>query len=185
MSLTIQLTDEQERFLKQFAKNQNEGARDNVGTHKPIHLVQRKRERIIHDDGESGDEVYFCHDSGEIYGDPTDLVRAEAGSQFDEIASYDDAEYEEINGICVYDYKDYFKAYGVNACICSRVYEWQTVSYHFTLAEAKRYMEYQKHNLTDPRTYTVSGGYSNKGDYEPFWDLLMAMGTQLLAGEGD
>jgi len=48
------------------------------------------------------------------------------------------------------------------------------------LVEAKRYMEYQKHNLTRPRTYTVSGGYSNNGEYEPFWNLLMAAGQKLL-----
>ncbi|QQP10830.1 hypothetical protein FJQ98_16420 [Lysinibacillus agricola] len=45
--------------------------------------------------------------------------------------------------------------------------------------EAKRYIEYQRHNLRKPRTYTYSAGYSNYGDFVPFRNLLLQMGEQL------
>ena len=115
--ITLRVTPQQEKWLKHFAEFQKEGARDNLGTYKPLHLVQTQ------------DEVFD-----------------ELGQKTDEI-------------------------------------EWRTISYHFTLQSARDYMKYQGHNLRKPRTYTVAQGYANKGDYEPFFDFLMAAGTSLLEQE--
>ena len=40
MNLTIEVTEKQAEFLKQFADNHYPGAKDNLGTHNPIHVVQ-------------------------------------------------------------------------------------------------------------------------------------------------
>jgi|GEM_PF-3177675 len=185
MIIKLEVTEQQEHFLRQFAERQTPGSDDNVGTNKPLHLVQTKETRIIWDGGMSGDTVFVCTDTEDIeaYETPEALVVALSGRT--DIVSYEEA-YR--NGISedhemIADEEDYFEAYGLEDCYkVSRVYEWRTVSIHFTLAEAKRYKEYQKHNLTNPRTYTVSGGYSNEGDYEPVWDFIMAAGQAVIAG---
>lgn len=115
--ITLLVTPNQEKWLKHFAKFQKEGSRDNLGTYKPLHLVQTQDE-VLDERGQKNEKI-----------------------------------------------------------------KWRTVSYHFTLQSAKDYIQYQRHNLTQPRTYTVAPGYSNNGDYEPFFDFLMAAGTALLESE--
>ncbi len=55
--ITVEITEEQERFLRLFAEKQFEGARDNLLTSKPLHLVQKQRERRI-EEGEEDKVVY-------------------------------------------------------------------------------------------------------------------------------
>ena len=57
---------------------------------------------------------------------------------------------------------------------------WSNVAYFFSLEEARRYKEYQKHNLKNTRIYAECPGYSNNGDWEPFYDLLTSIGRTLL-----
>lgn len=79
---------------------------------------------------------------------------------------------------------DYLEAYNLNSLIKTNIgYYYEDIAYFFILEEAKRYMKYQKHNLCNPRTYTMSPGYSNCGDFIPFWNLLNSVGTQLLKEE--
>ena len=49
---------------------------------------------------------------------------------------------------------------------------WRDVAYFFSKEEAKRYMAYQGHNLKFPRIFGKGPGYSNDGDWEPFYELL-------------
>jgi hypothetical protein len=100
MKLTIEVNDRQAELLRQFYTRHNGCANDNMGTYKPLHIVQST----------SQDGTY--HD----------------------------------------------------------------IAYFFTLAEARRYISYQNHNLRTPRIYTVGPGYSNSGDWEPFYDALQALG---------
>lgn len=196
--ITLNVSDTQARMLAQFAENQAPGSPDNVCTHKPLHLVQTQDVTYIFDDGECDDPVFKMLNPYDMDGDfenPEDLVRAYFNQHPEdghpEIISYDDAYFyglalpsgEERH---IYNEKEYFAAYGIQALRLSRVIKWRAVSTHFTLAEAKRYIQYQAHNLRNPRTYTISGGYSNNGDYEPLWDFLFAAGVavhmQLEAG---
>lgn len=180
MNITIDITPEQERFLRQFAENQCPGAPDNLGTAKPLHLVQTYEPLIVFDGGDHGDEKYYDLDTNEMYDTAKELVKASLPKdERDNVKSFDDALFEEINGHLVTNLNKYFEAYDVNAQAVSVIDQWRTVSYHFTLAEAKRYIKYQGHNLTNPRTYTVSCGYGNEGDYEPFWNVLMQIGSRL------
>lgn len=186
MFIRLELTEQQEHYLRQFAERQASGSDDNVGTRKPLHLVQTKETRIVWDGGMSGDAAFVCtaDDNHTIYSTPEALVESLTGR--DDIVSYDEAYRNGISdGEIICDEEDYFEAYGLEDCYkVSKTYEWRTVSIHFTLAEAKRYKKYQTHNLVEPRTYTVSGGYGNNGDYEPIWDLIMQAGQSVIVGGG-
>jgi hypothetical protein len=193
-TLTIQITDEQEKFLKEFAAKQFDGAKDNVSTRDPLHFVQTKRERVVDPDfGYADKTVYIlCGDATTGYDTPQELVEAFYEDQYDEcpikIVSFDDAyansDFTNVNGEdhCVLDEDDYFEAYGIKEedwYSTSIEYYYEDVAFCFILDEAKRYIQYQGHNLCEPRTYTKSPGYSNNSDFVYFRDLLMAIGTQL------
>lgn len=52
-------------------------------------------------------------------------------------------------------------------------------AYFFSKEEAKKYVEYQSHNLMRPRIYVNYPGYGNEGDWEPFYNLLKDVARQL------
>lgn len=189
MKLEIEISEEQERFLRQFAEKQYEDARDNLGTRKPIHLVQSKRLVYKYDGGGNGDyDVYLCYPEyeNEIFPDERAVVLKYGDyDDPDKVVDYDTAFADGIDGEIISDENDYFRAYGVLEDIikCSVDIEYDTVAYFFILENAREYIKYQGHNLTEPKTFTVSGGYSNKGEYESFYDLLMSIGTKLLGGD--
>ena len=56
---------------------------------------------------------------------------------------------------------------------------YRPIAFFFIRDEAKRYIKYQSHNLHKPRVYTYAPGYSNCGDFIPFWNLLYSIGEQL------
>ena len=190
MNINIELTKEQEKWLKLFAKNQKEGSKDNVGTVRPIHVVQTRREHVT-EEGYEDKIVFISKDDGhKSFDNVEDLVKSYYA--YDEcpieIVSFEEAyNQDEFFGVYGDEYviineNDYLEAYGIDADDYIKqaiIYEYEDVAYFFILENAKKYIEYQGHNLDHPRTYTKGGGYSNYGDYEPFWDLLMAMGEKL------
>lgn len=188
--ITINLTDEQERFLKKFAAEQHEGAENNLATRKPLHLVQSKKVETLFDDGdyarEMGDEVkYFDTHHQDVLDSDIDVLRFEGVCEED-IVSFEDAEHDVINDVLIENIDDYFTAYGIDPeryVPISQRDKWETAAYFFILSEAREYIKYQAHNLGTARTMTVSMGYSNNGEYEPFYDLLMGIGEQLNKGD--
>lgn len=56
---------------------------------------------------------------------------------------------------------------------------YDTVAYFLTREEAEKYIEKQKHNLKNPRIYTVSAGYNNFSDYTTLSNLLLNIGKKL------
>ncbi len=188
----IQLTDEQEKFLRMFAEKQYPNSKDNVCTNNPIHLVQTQRERVIDPEYDTADTIKYCvPDWGcEGYNSAKELVEAyyEHGDCPIDIVSfaeaYDDYNFKDIEGedCCVVDEESYFNAYGIEKGFYYKVHTekyYETVAYFFILDEAKEYIKYQGHNLHNPRTYTAGAGYSNKGEYHHFWKLLFNLGKQL------
>lgn len=188
---TIDLTEQQEYFLKKFALNHYPGSKDNVGTCQPVHFVQTQRSRFINPDYTDADEIeYYVPEREESYRSPQELIEAYYdGKECPiEIESYEEAykasRFIDVEGeeqvIC--DEKDYLAAYGVDERFYRKIYTefyYETVAVFFILDEAKKYIEYQGHNLTKPRTYTVSGGYANNGEYHHFWELLFNLGKHL------
>ncbi len=194
MKIELEINDRQAEFLRQFAKNQHEGARDNIGTRKPLHLVQTEELEYIYDGGGNGDyDVFICTDDySETYPTEKELVLA-LGYYNDksDVVDYETAWSNNLTDpvteeeVLICDFEDYLTFYGLdpeNILRCSVIVRYRTVAYFWILENARQYIKYQGHNLTNPRTYTVGGGYSNKGEYESFFDLLMAAGTALLGG---
>ena len=192
--LTIELTEQQETFLKEFTAKHYSGSKDNVATHQPIHLVQTRMERVVDPDYDNPDEIkYIVPDwDNEGYNSPEELVKAWYENNCEDcpidIVSFDES-YRQKRFIDIFgeeqvivNEKDYFEAYGINEdkyCKVHTAYYYETKAAFFILDEAKRYMKYQGHNLDHPRTYTIGGGYANKGDYHHFWELLFSMGQKL------
>jgi hypothetical protein len=198
--LEIELTEKQEEFLKEFAKKQYPGADDNVYTCNAIHAVETYRP-IYHpyhedltDHFDGMDMVFTTDESYETWHDseveaveewykyrnedpPIKIVPFKELDCKDIIVTNSDGEEDEI---FVTNYEDYFKVYGINWYAASWLQDnYEPVAFFFILDEAKRYIEYQRHNLTKPRTYTYSSGYSNYGDFNHFRDLLLSMGEKL------
>jgi hypothetical protein len=192
MDVTIKLTDQQVNFLKLFAKNHYPDAPDNLATHNPMHMVQTRRLRLTTED-EAHKTIYRLKD---VYGDydeiesVEDLITAYWKDRECpiEIISYDDAyKLDEFFGVddeehVICDEETYLNAYGVSDDeydVCHYEYYYEDVAFFFILEEAKKYIEYQGHNLTHPRTYTYGAGYANKGEYHHFWQLLYDLGQKL------
>ena len=192
--ITIDLTEQQERFLKEFATKQFPGSKDNLITANPIHLVQTRRERVIDEDYDNVDIIkYIVPDwEGEEFETQKELVEAYYKNKDKKcpipIVSFDEAyamvefiDIEDEEQVIVND-EDYFTAYGISEEFYDRVcieYYFETVAVFFIFDEAKKYMKYQGHNLCHPRTYTIGGGYANSGEYNHFWKLLFDIGKKL------
>lgn len=196
--ITIQLTEQQEKFLKIFATNHYPGAKDNLATHHPIHVVQTKRIRHIPYNPEIADFheylplVFSCDSDYRLwYKSETELIKryyehrdknpSISVKSFKEI-EYTDVYDTERNIIRVNNYWDYFKAYGIESvAIAWEEEEYEDAAFFFILEEARRYIKYQGHNLKEPRIYSFSAGYGNEGEYHHFYDLLLRLGEKLLA----
>jgi hypothetical protein len=197
--IEIELTEKQEHFLKLFAKNQYPGSKDNVCTNKPIHAVQTQRSRVAAE-GYNEDKIVYVVNDWDYMEFDTDklheLVKEYYENDYDEcnieILTFDEAcndeDFIDINGEYCYvgDEEDYLNAYGIPDDLWVRQaieYFYEDVAYFYTLQSAKEYLQYQSHNLNNPRTYTKSGGYDNRGEYEHFWNLLMSLGVKLNESE--
>lgn len=191
--VTISLTEEQEKYLKLFASKHYSGSKDNLCTSQPLHLVQTRDEVVVDPEYEDAEkELYHVDDWQEDYDSPKELIVAFWEQQDEEcpieIVSFKEAyaqdEFMDVNGeeqVIVFP-KDYLAAYGIDEKLYNKVnigYRYRTVATFFILDEAKKYLEYQGHNLTNPRTYTVDAGYANKGEYHHFWELLFGIGEKL------
>lgn len=192
-NITIQVTEQQEHFLKLFATNHFPDADDNLGTHNPIHIVQTEDERVIDPDYDTADVVkFYVPDWSESYDSAEELIRAyyEDEDCPIKIVSYDEAyaadRFLDIKGEeqVIMDEREYLDAYGIEDSFYNKTYiekYYRDVAFFLILSEAKRYMEYQKHNLKNPRTYSYSPGYANKGEWDHFYNLLLNMGNELKA----
>ncbi len=177
--ITIKVTPDQEKWLKHFAEFQKEGARDNLGTSKPIHIVETRDEKVIFDNGDSGDQkAYFDIDTGGCYETVEEILEDRGIENF---LPYEEAYIEGVGEEFIWNEFDYLKAYGVKKVEKVSInYTYRPVSYHFTLQSAREYIKYQGHNLKHPRTFTATPGYGHQGDYEHLFDFMMSAGTFLL-----
>ncbi len=186
MNINIELTEVQEKFLKEFASKHFSGADDNLCTCNPIHCVQSERFIVVPysngvDDYEDKGKVVFVisEDDPEEFTSSVDLIidyfdRKDKGlnqSQMDGLQEIDD----------YHNAEEYFKENGIDeeVRVLYKIPYWEDVAFFFILDQAKSYLKYQKHNLGKSRTYTKSAGYSNYGDFNPFRELLIKIGTQL------
>jgi len=181
--ISIEITPEQEAFLKLFASMQYEGAPDNFGTHKPFHIVQSKvyKELPYSEDLENeyndGEFVLYSINDSIVghYSKPEEFIKIVTGKE-------PEHNWEDWHDTI----QEYLEAYGIdpdNVNIWWKIPEYENKAYFFIRQEAKRYISYQRHNLRQPRIYTVTAGYSNFGEYEHFFDLLQGIGKKLIKEE--
>lgn len=193
MKITVDITEEQVAFLKQFAANQKEGSKDNLATYKPMHFVQEKRYYTVpfHDDVADelgGTPVFRIKGYTEWMEDISECIRmyledARVQGWFHK-ERMEVPDVEPFNGSQTEDaFREYLEEYHADWAgyeIAIRLYHWNTVASFFILKNALAYKKQQAYKLTEPRTYTAAPGDANNGEYEPFWDFLMRAGTQLL-----
>jgi len=192
MKLTIDLTDKQVEFLKEFAANHYPGARDNLATYMPIHVVQSKEYLYI--PYCSGSEECFDtsklrfwrEKGGKIYKDEVEFLSdlfndTEPSMPIEPFGQIRNKGIKVEGETFVVDtYEDYFRAYGVDVpCMGYEMSFYKDVAFFFILKEAKKYIRYQSYNLKEPRTYSFGPGYANKGEYEHFYQLLYDIGKKL------
>ena len=186
MKIEIEVTDLQAKFLKEFAAKHYSGAKDNLCTSMPIHVVQTRDDVYFEADSEYCDESIFVGSDGDEYKTAEEVVTDYYDDEEPPIPIVPYDSYMTLIDTSGAEHfitspDDYFKVYkmGWDINYCSRVKRYRDVAFFFILDEAKQYMKYQAHNLNNPRTYTYSPGYSNYGDYEHFYLLLRGLGQKL------
>lgn len=176
--ITIELTEQQENFLKKFATKQALGSKDNCGTYNPIHVVE---DVLYHYVKEASyyvncEPVYIFNN--DEYDDPIEIIRNHFemnGLDTD----YDVINQDRIDYLRMLKPKDAFKLYDLDVTIMYKIPHYVPRAFFFIREEAVKYMNRQKHNLHKPRVFSYSPGYSNDGDYHHFYELLMLLGEKL------
>ena len=183
MEFKVHLNDDEMAFLKQFAEKQKNGAKDNVGTMTPIHVVERTEKQFVQ--CEDGD-VWIDEDDEYAEYRSLDALIEERKKQGSQLPYFHEVDLEWVDGTLVTNENEYVEAYNLNIYRGRHIISYRPVAFFFILDEAKRYKDgYQKHNCSDCRIYTYGLGYSNNGDLPVFRELLMKMGTALLGAENE
>lgn len=186
--IEIELTNAQEKYLKNFYKNHKEGAHDNLCTYMPIHVVEEIRYTYIpykfgiEDYSVNGHIAFYETGAEHMYHSIDDLTN-DWNDNVDEdykILPFKEVEGKTINEIYILDEEDYINAYQIeNIEVVYAIASYAPVAFFFIREEAIKYLQYQSHNLTKPRVFSYSPGYRNNGEYEHFYSLLQNIGEQL------
>lgn len=178
-------------FLKEFYEKHCLDTKDNVCTYKPIHLVQSEvYDYVPYSDellSEWSDDYELCFiDTYDNDVSDNEVKFLEDFFEIDYAKPYEELEGKnlELKGgsFIIWDYDDYFEYYGLDKSdyqLACRKPRWETRAYFLIRNQAERYKEYQKHNLGKSRIYTDSSGYSNYGEWEDFYDLLISIGREI------
>jgi len=174
--MNIELNEREAKLLAEFAAKQYEGAKDNIGTRTPIHVVERLEKYFAAGDGDE----WLCEDKEyKLYPDFESMIE-DMRKDGAELPKYSEVEYEEVNDTTIFSEEDYCEAYGIHAKKGQIIKTYRPIAFFFIRDEAVRYKDgYQSHNCENCRIYTYGLGYSNKGDLPVFRELLMRMGKQL------
>lgn len=163
--MNIELTEREIMFLKQYAQVYKQ-ERSIDCTADPIVVVEDV-DYLVAGDG-FGDKTVYAWDDEE-YNSLEELKEdlKENGFSENDIEAF--CEDLDDFGICK---NNEIQKYSVH-----RIYK--PIAYFLTRAEADRYVEYQSHNLKEPRVYTRYCGYANSGDLQCLYKLLLRIGKQL------
>ncbi|AFV21776.1 MULTISPECIES: hypothetical protein [Bacillus] len=198
----IEITKEQEQFLKEFANHHFPGAEANHATGNPYFVVQSK----VYDSIPYNSEIESLFEytplvfKVNVYGSEWVESEVEAVESWFlltgeyahiKIESYEEMLHKEYSNpydelITVENYNDYFQVFGVEM----KGIAWRKESYvdkaiFFIKPQAEAYMKYQAHNLNEPRIYAKGPGYANDGDFVPFRNLLFSIGSELVKGDAE
>lgn len=186
--LVIELTEAQEKFLKKFNEDHYDGSDKNLATVTPIHVVESVQYLFVPYDWKleeyslGGHICFYETDTCHLYHDINDLTEDWNNNTDEEynIPNYESVIGEKINSVFIDNEEDYINAYGIeNIEVSYAIKKYVPKAFFFIREEAEKYIEYQKHNLCEPRVYTYSPGYANYGEYTHFFELLQNIGKQL------
>lgn len=200
--ITIKVTEEQEKFLKVFALKQYPGAKDNVSTAYPVHVVENTRYTYIpyHEDLTDyfdNDTLSFSFDEDREMWSNSETELIEDYMEYTDkqiyipIVPFEDMQGKEMKNdygeiIEVEEYEDYFKVYGIeNIQMCWREKHYEPAAFFLVREEAEKYMKYQRHNLIKPRIFSHAAGYDNRGDLPHLMDFILQTGQALNKEEGE
>lgn len=186
MELTLDLNKIQIDFLKEFARNNYPGSKDNDNIDRPMYLVQTVNHEYEKGPDKGNRNVYINIESEifDVIYTPDAVVNL-YGNEHIPVISYILACKNGINGKAINSVTDYFEYYNVPKYIVTYSEKdiYKTVAYFFIKNEAYNYTRFQAKNLENPRILAVHRGQGNDGcyEYEHFYDLLLTIGTQLNA----
>ena len=182
---TIDVTDEQYEMMKELCRLRQ--TQDNRATANPIWFVQTLKSRPC--DPEYGECVYILTYDGDDEFEPTDdiekfKIRFQEWVKTDlerEIDWNDDNKYNytSFNSINYWyeleDWIEHFRHIELNDAplyFLSIEYYYENVATFLTDEKAQHYLEYQAHNLNNPRTFVDYTGYANYGYLPKLLDML-------------
>ena len=197
--LRLQLTEKEKEFLSQYAQvYDDERKRD--GTRDPIVLVQTKTE-VLAPEGAEDLCKYSLHIDDYSYSEEELLDENEVAETIRNFLDKSKEDFLEI--FSEEEIDDLFNEILDDFCYSTEwrghIFEWynddlelsiktekyfighqyETVAYFFTRKEAEKYVQYQGHNLNQPRVFTDYAGYSNDGDFPILSKLLLRMGQEI------
>lgn len=116
--MTIELTEREKQLLSIFAEKQCDGAKDNVGTMTPIHVVERIRTEYV--ESSEGDAWIWMDNNEYKAFDNFDVMVAYAREQTKgNYPKYEDVEYEDVEKdgeeIWIESEEAYCRAFGIDA----------------------------------------------------------------------
>ena len=174
MEIKLELYDRRKEFLKQYARVYDQ-EREYDATADPIVVVEREI-RIPTREGleDYCSYLWITEDEENEFDNLFDLETAINESRY----VIKNKELQKLlcnlrDGIDVEI--DEVGKFVINYYVVSQ----EPVAYFLTMAEAEKYMEYQKHNLQRTRILTRHMGYSNRGDLVEFSKMLLEIGKML------
>ena len=163
--MNINLTEKEIEFLKQYARVYEE-ERSLDCTRDPVVVVE-DIEELVSADGYGDKTVYVWNEETYYSLDEVETELKDNGFSKNAIEAFcDDLDFY---GECA---NGEIQKYEITI-------RYRPIAYFLTRAEADKYVKYQSHNLREPRVYTRSCGYSNNGDLQCLYQLLLRIGRQL------
>lgn len=197
--VNVELSENQVDFLKLLVKEHYDGADGNDCTSAPFFIVQNQTCSYADYNEDQDYEVCYIDNEGNEWSTLEEIVEDYHSNQSIPLEERDvpympyckclNKKIVSVYGH-VWDIdgeEAYLRAYGVEWDIkkYAKIPHYKNAALFFTRKEAERYMQYQKHNLKNPRIYIDGPGYSNEGDFEPLRNILMQLGNTLLKESGE
>jgi len=177
---SIQVTDEQYEMMKELSNLRK--TQDNRATRDPIWLVQTERSRVCNEEYTYGEKTAWvivdeggnelCSSLWSMENNIEGVKNHIDGEDLLEELKDEVKQIEALNEVddiwnIVESLPDLDLRY-----VCIEYY-YETIATFLTDQEAKAYIKYQSHNLTNPRTYVDYVGYSNRGYLPKLMNMLL------------
>lgn len=181
---SLKLTDEQYEMLKNLCHERK--TQDNRCTASPIWAVQTQRYRVCDPEYSNGETalVILTEDYDPLAkSDDFQELKSEFSEYLEEYyedGEIDEDEWDEFNQLDdLWGLENFIddldRKHNLKFHIHTIEYYYEDEAWFLTDVEAKEYLKYQSHNLTNPRTYVYHTGYSNCGYLPKLLDMFLKL----------